>query len=90
MPNCPDIQQGKQRASYNPLSDLVSIPSFNSFDTAEEFYSTLFHELTHSTGHESRLNRLTNSVSRFGDSEYSKEELVAEMGAAFLCGFTEK
>jgi len=88
MPNCPDIQQGKQRASYNPLSDIVSIPCFGSFDTAEEFYSTLFHELTHSTGHENRLNRLNNNISRFGDAEYSKEELVAEMGAAFLCGFS--
>ena len=87
MPNCPEIQQGKQRASYNPLSDIVSMPRFDSFDTAEEYYSTLFHELTHSTGHISRLNRLNKDVSRFGDGDYSKEELVAEMGAAFLCGF---
>ncbi len=87
MPNCPAIQQGKQRASYNPLSDIVSMPRFGSFDSAEAFYSTLFHELIHSTGHESRLNRLNINVSRFGDDEYSKEELVAEMGAAFLCGF---
>lgn len=87
MPNCPEIQQGKQRASYNPLSDIISIPRFDSFDTAEEYYSTLFHELTHSTGHGSRLNRLNNNVSGFGNEEYSKEELVAEMGAAFLCGF---
>jgi len=87
MPNCPEIQQGKQRASYNPLSDIISIPRFDSFDTAEEYYSTLFHELTHSTGHGSRLNRLNNNVSSFGNEEYSKEELVAEMGAAFLCGF---
>jgi len=88
MPNCPEIQQGKQRASYNPLSDIVSMPRFDSFDTAEEYYSTLFHETIHATGHQSRLNRLNNNVSRFGDGEYSKEELVAEMGAAFLCGFT--
>ena len=87
MPNCPEIQQGKQRASYNPLSDIISMPRFGCFDSAETFYSTLFHELIHSTGHESRLKRLNINVSRFGDDEYSKEELVAEMGAAFLCGF---
>jgi antirestriction protein ArdC len=63
------------------------MPRFDSFDTAEEYYSTLFHETIHATGHQSRLNRLNNNVSRFGNGEYSKEELVAEMGAAFLCGF---
>lgn len=88
MPNCPEIQQGKQRASYNPVSDLVSMPRFDSFDTAEGYYSTLFHEMIHSTGHASRLNRLQNNASHFGDGDYSREELVAEMGAAFLCGFT--
>ncbi len=88
MPNCPEIQQGKQRASYNPVSDLVSMPRFDSFDTAEEYYSTLFHEMIHSIGHASRINRLQNNASRFGDGDYSREELVAEMGAAFLCGFT--
>ncbi|PKN69067.1 MAG: hypothetical protein CVU54_12210 [Deltaproteobacteria bacterium HGW-Deltaproteobacteria-12] len=88
MPNCPEIQQGKQRASYNPLNDIISMPRFDSFDTAEEFYSTLYHEAIHSTGSEKRLNRFNNKISSFGNEEYSKEELVAEMGAAFLCGFT--
>ena len=87
MPNCPEIQQGKQRASYNPLTDIISMPRFDSFVTAEEFYSTLYHEAIHSTGSEKRLNRLNNNISSFGNEEYSKEELVAEMGAAFLCGF---
>jgi antirestriction protein ArdC len=87
MPNCPEIQQGKQRASYNPLTDIISMPRFDSFDTAENFYATLYHEQIHSTGHQSRLNRLNNNISSFGNEEYSKEELVAEMGAAFLCGF---
>ena len=50
-----------------------------------EFYSTLFHELTHSTGHPSRLNRL-KAPAFFGDERYSKEELCAELGAAMLCG----
>jgi antirestriction protein ArdC len=58
------------------------------FDSAEEYYSTLFHELTHSTGHPARLNRSTlTDFERFGDESYSREELVAEMGAAFLTGF---
>ena len=57
------------------------------FDSPEEYYSTLFHELTHSTGHERRLNRATlTDLCPFGSTNYSKEELVAEMGAAFLCG----
>src|SRR5208283_1729255 len=86
MPNCPEIQQGKQRASYNPLTDIISMPSFDSFVTAEEFYSTLYHELIHAVSSVKRLNRLNNNISSFGNEEYSKEELVAEMGAAFLCG----
>ena len=65
------------------------MPDRVSFDNAEEYYSTLFHELTHSTGHPRRLNRSTLATfERFGDEKYSAEELVAEMGAAFLCGFT--
>jgi antirestriction protein ArdC len=54
---------------------------------APHYYSTIFHELVHSTGHESRLNRTFGA--RFGDELYSKEELVAEMGAAFLCAIAE-
>ena len=58
-----------------------------SFEAPERYYSTLFHELTHSTGHAGRLNRATLvDALRFGDTHYSKEELVAEMGAAVLCG----
>jgi antirestriction protein ArdC len=63
------------------------MPRPESFDTPENYYSTLFHELTHSTGHESRLDRkgITDPVG-FGSHSYSKEELIAEMGAAFLSG----
>jgi len=54
----------------------------------EEYYSTLYHELTHATGHPSRLNRPSLAdFERFGDHNYSREELVAEMGAAFLAGY---
>jgi antirestriction protein ArdC len=65
------------------------MPNRNSFESAEHYYGTLFHELTHSTGHPKRLNRQTlTEFEFFGDDNYSREELVAEMGAAFLCGFT--
>lgn len=63
------------------------MPNSNLFSSDEEYYSTLFHELTHSTGHASRLNRTELSKANlFRSHEYSKEELVAEMGSAFLCG----
>ena len=63
------------------------MPNRNQFDKAAEYYSALFHELTHSTGHRSRLARdgIVNPI-RFASHEYSREELVAEMGAAMLCG----
>ncbi len=84
----PLIHHGGDRASYNKLQDCIRMPSRESFDNAEEYYSTLFHELTHSTGHPARLNRPTlTEFERFGDANYSREELVAEMGAAFLAGY---
>ena len=71
------------RAYYRPSTDTVHLPArFRFIDTAH-YYATLFHELVHSTGHESRLARTFGE--RFGDELYSKEELVAETGAAFLC-----
>jgi len=84
----PQIKHGKQQACYMPFSDLVHMPTLESFIHSEEYYSTLFHELIHSTGHEKRLNRQgITEIAPFGTPLYSKEELVAEMGAAFLCGF---
>jgi antirestriction protein ArdC len=71
------------RAYYRPSTDSVQMPARYRFVNAPHYYSTLFHELIHSTGHERRLNRTFGD--RFGDELYSKEELVAEMGAAFLC-----
>jgi len=87
MPNAPRIEHGGSQAFYRPSSDTVTTPSAQLFDSPALYYSTLFHELTHSTGHESRLARkgITDS-SMFGSHEYSREELIAEMGAAFLCG----
>jgi antirestriction protein ArdC len=83
----PTVQEVGTRACYSPPGDHVSMPPRDTFDTPACFYSVLFHELTHSTGHERRLNRegVTN-LTFFGSHEYSKEELVAEMGAAFLAG----
>jgi antirestriction protein ArdC len=71
------------RAYYRPSTDSVHMPARSRFVDSPHYYSTLFHELVHSTGHESRLNRTFGD--HFGDELYSKEELVAEMGAAFLC-----
>jgi antirestriction protein ArdC len=72
---------------YQPSTDSIRMPERESFDGAAKYYSTLFHEFTHSTGHESRLNRPGIVETHFfGDDVYSKEELVAEMGAAMLCG----
>jgi antirestriction protein ArdC len=75
------------RAYYQPSSDSIRMPEKQSFDRAEYYYSTLFHEFSHSTGHRSRLNRAgITETHYFGDEIYSKEELIAEMGAAMLCG----
>lgn len=83
----PKIEHGGDRACYSPAFDVVKMPKMEAFGNSEEYYSTLFHELGHSTGHESRLSRpgVTNPV-RFGSHDYSEEELVAEFTAASLCG----
>lgn len=84
--NRPRLQlasETEHRAYYRPSTDSVHMPARARFVDTPHYYSTLFHELIHSTGHESRLNRTFGA--RFGDDLYSKEELVAEMGAAFLC-----
>ena len=64
------------------------MPNRELFAQAPEYYSTLFHELVHSTGHRSRLARkgIESGSARYGSPTYSREELVAEMGAAYLCG----
>ena len=73
------------RAFYRPATDEVVVPMLSQYDDAAEYYSTAFHELTHSTGHASRLNRKgVTGVAAFWSETYSKEELVAEIGAAML------
>src|SRR5262249_5466121 len=87
MPQRPAIHQGEARAYYRPATDAVNMPAPSLFPKSEHYYSVLFHELTHSTGHQSRLDRATlRDLLAFGDTNYGKEEMVAEMGAAYLCG----
>ena len=82
-----EVIHGGSRAYYQPSNDWIRMPEKETFDGAEEYYSTLFHEFTHSTGHKSRLNRPgITDAHYFGDEIYSKEELIAEMGAAILSG----
>ncbi len=84
MPNRPGIIR-YHRAWYRPSTDQVGIPSKTAFDSPEGYFSTLFHELTHSTGHKSRVGREgIETLNTFGSESYSKEELVAELGAAML------
>ena len=71
------------RAFYRPATDTVTLPEMDQFKSTAEYYSTAFHELTHSTGHSKRLNRL-DMTAFFGSEEYGKEELVAEIGASAL------
>jgi len=76
-------------AFYTPAMDSITMPRRETFRSAESYYSTLFHECGHSTGHESRLNRKDNKVPvKFGDPIYAQEELVAEMSNAFIGGVT--
>ncbi len=89
MPSPPNRRGGGTRAFYRPSTDTIHMPLPDLFDSAEDYYATLFHELVHSTGHESRLARkgvLEDIV--FGSRTYNKEELVAEMGATYLCAET--
>ena len=88
MPKRPEINDnGGDEAFYSPTTDTVSTPKKEFFKSIDGYYSTLFHELGHSTGHESRLARNFNGH-RFGSHEYGKEELTAEFTAAFLCGMS--
>ena len=81
----PEIQTGGGRAFYRPTTDQVHMPQPERFEERENYYATLFHELVHSTGHTKRVNRgLDAELAPFGSPDYSKEELIAEMGAAFL------
>ncbi len=77
------IGHGGDSAFFMPGEDRIQMPRIETFTSTNAYYATLLHELTHWTGHKSRLDRLTHA--RFGSEDYAKEELVAELGAAFQC-----
>lgn len=78
-------EKASDKAFYSPSMDCVVVPMKEQYKHINEYYSTTFHELTHSTGHPSRLDRLkTGAVAAFGSETYSKEELVAEIGSATI------
>jgi antirestriction protein ArdC len=85
MPNPPRIVHEQNSAFYRPSEDKVNIPELCYFEGSEEYYATTFHELAHSTGHSSRLNRFEDNRTFYGGHSYDYEELVAEMAATFLC-----
>ena len=90
MPQPPKIKSGMSHAFYQPVNDTVGMPERKRFETEDAYHATLFHELIHSTGHESRLKRQSiMERNGFGSMPYCKEELVAELGSAFLCGQAE-
>jgi antirestriction protein ArdC len=78
-----DLREGHGEAYYAAGHDFISMPAFSAFKGADHFYNVAFHELTHWTGHKARLGR--DLKQRFGSRAYAAEELVAELGAAFLC-----
>lgn len=80
---CPIMPEKQDRAYYSVSKDHIVVPLKEQFVDGESFYGTLLHEMTHSTGSESRLSRL--KACTFGDKEYSREELVAELGSALIC-----
>ena len=87
MPKKPELRFGGTRAFYQPATDKVQMPKQDNFTSLQGYYRTLFHELAHSTGHKSRINR---NFSLWGESkrEYSIEELIAEIASSYICGFT--
>jgi antirestriction protein ArdC len=89
MPLCPRIEHNHASAFYNPRSDYINMPKQTTFESIESYYSTLFHELVHSTGHPSRINRKEIAdPNKFGSDPYSIEELTAEIGTTFLQSVT--
>jgi len=79
-----NVGHGGARAYYSPMADVIQMPERVAFESEAAYWGVALHELTHWSGHESRLDRL-GKLSRFGTEAYAREELVAEMGAAFLC-----
>ena len=82
-----ESQKLSSKAYYSPSADKIVIPKIEQFNNSKSYYATAFHEMAHSTGHESRLNRLTKTA-HFGNEEYSREELTAEITSAMLCRYS--
>jgi len=81
----PEVRESGGKACYSPTHDIIWLPTKQRFNSEDEYYSTYFHEAIHATGHKTRLDRDgVTETAKFGSHEYSKEELIAEMGAAFL------
>ena len=90
MPQPPAVKHGMAKAFYSPSDDYVGMPDRERFNGESGYYSTLFHELIHSTGHEKRLKRASvTEQNGYGSDPYCKEELIAELGSAFLCGHAD-
>ena len=82
----PEISYGGSIASYSPVNDKIRMPTGDTFENGEQYYSVLFHELSHSVGHHSRLARKeVMERNEFGSQDYSAEELCAELSASMLC-----
>lgn len=77
------VQHGGDRAFYMPSLDYIQMPPTKAFGEIVDYYRTLAHEMVHATGHDSRLSR--NILNKFGSKDYAREELVAEIGSAFVC-----
>ncbi|MES2379848.1 MAG: zincin-like metallopeptidase domain-containing protein [Bacteroidota bacterium] len=88
MPQKPKIKFGGNEASYSPSQDIVKMPKIENFKVKDRYYSTFFHELVHSTKNDKRCgtDSFRKNSQRFADKQYSWEELVAELGACYLCG----
>jgi antirestriction protein ArdC len=87
MPQPPVVKHGMMQAFYSPSNDTVGMPAPRRFDSEDDYHATFFHELVHSTGHEKRLKRQSiTERNGYGSDPYCKEELIAELGSAFLCG----
>ncbi len=90
MPQPPVVKHGMAQAFYSPTDDCIGMPGRERFESEASYFAALFHELVHSTGHEKRLNRASIAERNgYGSDPYCKEELIAELGSAFLCGYAD-
>jgi antirestriction protein ArdC len=90
MPQPPVVKHGMAQAFYSPTDDCVGMPEPERFESEASYFAALFHELVHATGHEKRLKRASIAERNgYGSDPYCKEELIAELGSAFLCGYAD-